>query len=169
MSGARITAKFDDNALIQGMRQLQAMAVNNLPMMRAIGTALVETTQQRFETQTAPSGHAWAKLNPAYAALKTGPGILRERGMLYRSITFHAAPGQVEVGTNRVYGAVHQFGATIRPKQAKALVFRLGAKTIHAKSVTIPARPYLGFGAADRAEVEEVVAGALQRAVGAGF
>jgi phage virion morphogenesis protein len=169
VTGARITASFDDKDLVRGLRALRAMAIDSVPLMRAIGVALVETTQARFDTATDPSGHPWKALNPAYAALKRGPGILRESGMrggLQGSITFRAARGQVEVGTNKVYGAVHQFGATIKPKNAKALVFRLGAggKMVRAKSVTIPARPYLGFGAADRGGVEDVVAGALKRA-----
>lgn len=167
MSGARIRVAFDDQALHGALRALRAMAIDNLPLMRAIGTGLVKTTQARFDTATDPAGGAWAALNPAYAEMKRGLGILRESGMhggLQGSITFLASSGQVKVGTNKIYGAVHQFGATIRPKAAKALVFQLGGKEVHAKSVTIPARPYLGLGVADRFQVEEVVAGALRRA-----
>lgn len=74
------------------------------------------------------------------------------RGGLQGSITFRTGPDQVAVGTNKVYGAVHQFGATIRPK-GRALVFNLGGRKVFARSVTIPARPYLGFGAEDRQAV----------------
>ena len=165
MTGARITATFDDAALERAMRTLRAALMDDLPVMQEIGKALVETTQHRFNSETDPSGHAWAKLNPAYAAMKRTDYILRESGKLYENITFYAGHGQVEVGTNRIYGAVQQFGAVIRPKQAKALVFRLGSKLVRVKNVTIPARPYLGFGAADRGAVEDVLAGMFHRAM----
>lgn len=168
MTGARITAIFNDQDLQRGLRALRMMAADSLPLMTAIGSALVKTSQARFDSATDPAGHAWAALRPAYAAEKRGPGILRESGLLQRSLTFRAGYGQVEVGTNRVYGAVHQFGATIRPKNTPALVFRMGGKLVHVKSVTIPARPYLGFGAADVAAVEERVEFALRLATRGG-
>ena len=41
------------------------------------------------------------------------------------------------------YSLVHEFGATIYPKKAKALRFVIDGKVIFARSVTIPARPYM--------------------------
>ena len=55
----------------------------------------------------------------------------------------------VEIGSNLPYAAVHQFGATIKPRAAKVLMFRGHV----AKSVTIPARPYLGLSDEDRSEI----------------
>jgi len=72
----------------------------------------------------------------------------------------------VKIGTNKVYGAIHQFGGTIKPKAGKFLVFRLGGRTVFARSVTIPARPFLGFGAADWQVVLDVVDFQLQRLLG---
>jgi len=60
---------------------------------------------------------------------------------------------------------VHQFGATIVPKDAKALCFMLGSRVVFAEKVTIPARPYLGFGPADLAAVFEVVHTSLRLAL----
>ena len=40
------------------------------------------------------------------------------------------------------YAAAHQFGATIRSKSGGSLVFKLGDKTVFAKKVTIPPRPF---------------------------
>ncbi len=57
----------------------------------------------------------------------------------------------VEVGSNLVYAAAHQFGATIKPTNGKLLHFRGHV----AKSVTIPARPYLGLSDADKNEIVE--------------
>lgn len=49
-----------------------------------------------------------------------------------------------QVGTDVVYGAVHEFGAKIVPSHAKFLKFQVKpGEWRTAKSVTIPARPWL--------------------------
>ena len=50
---------------------------------------------------------------------------------------------EVMVGTDVIYAAIHEFGGVITPKKAKALAFEIGGELIFAKSVHIPARPYL--------------------------
>lgn len=163
MTGARITVRLDDKAFLAGMARLRTAAVE---IGKPIGMALVEVVRERFQDARDPFGQPWAPLSPAYAAIKKGPGILRESQMLMRSITFEASADQVMVGSNRVYAAVHQFGATIVPKTAKALVFRLGDGVVRAKSVTIPQRPYLGFGPEDQKAVLEVVEIMVEQALG---
>jgi len=74
-------------------------------------------------------------------------------GSLLRSITVDESglPHVVEVGTPLVYGPPHEFGATIRPRAARALVFRVGPRA-HlgrgevrtARQVTLPARSFIG-------------------------
>lgn len=165
MAGARITVELDDRAALAALQRLQRMALGDVALMRVIGTALVEETLARFRSGTDPEGRAWTPLNPAYAAIKRGPGILRESRMLMRSITYVAGAAHVAVGSNRVYAAVHQFGGTIRPKAAKALVFRMGSNIVRARSVAIPARPYLGFGERDHVAVVEALEGMVQSAL----
>ena len=87
--------------------------------------------------------------------------------MLQRSITFQVSGAAVSVGSNRIYAAVHQFGAVITAKNAPALAFRLGFATgkrggmqaafVHVQSVRIPQRPYLGFGPNDQRAVMDVL------------
>jgi phage virion morphogenesis protein len=149
---------FDDEALVLGIKGLALTPARSLGLMRVLGQALVETTRERFQTGTDPWGRAWAPLLPAYAQFKRGTKILVVAGMrggLMGSIHYDAAPGRVVVGTDKIYGAVHQFGAVIRPKNAKALVFRLGPRLVRVQSVTIPARPFLGFGPKDIGAIEE--------------
>ncbi|HQU16637.1 MAG TPA: phage virion morphogenesis protein [Gammaproteobacteria bacterium] len=165
MTGARITHTLDDGDLAQRVQILGG--VLRTGVLRAIGVGLVKTTQERFEDGRDPWGRSWAPLNPAYQEVKRGPKILQEAGMgggLMGSLTFATTGSRVTVGSNKVYAAIHQFGGTIRPVNAKALVFRLGngkggkkGRVVHAKSVTIPARPYLGFGPMDRREVMDVL------------
>lgn len=168
MAGARLVVRIDDLLVGGALGRLQKLGGKPAAVMAAIGVGMVANTQARMDRGVDPDGAAWAPLYPAYAALKRGPGILRESGMrggLQGSITFKTFGAGLIIGTNKVYGAVHQFGAVIRPKSAKALVFKLaGGGLVFAKKVTIPARPYLGFGAEDRDTVLDVLDGAIARA-----
>lgn len=48
------------------------------------------------------------------------------------------------VGPQRVpYARIHELGGIIRPKRAKALVFKIGNRWIRTQKVTMPKRPYL--------------------------
>ncbi len=164
MAGALIRYTLDDAAVMAAIERLTAVRFS---VLRPIGLALVQVVQERFRDERDPFGQPWAPLNPAYAEIKRGRGILRASGMLMRSITYRVGPAEIAVGSNRVYAAIHQFGGTITPKSAQALVFRLGKRVVHAGSVTIPQRPYLGFGPADQAAVLEVVEEAVETALGA--
>jgi phage gpG-like protein len=53
------------------------------------------------------------------------------------------------------YAAVHQFGAEIKPKSAKALFVPGYGKL---QKVNIPARPYLGVSSDDAKAIENAVA-----------
>lgn len=166
--GAMLTTEIDDKLVKKAFNALsKALAGNTTPVMAAIGTALVRNVHDRFAAAVDPSGMAWAPLNPGYAAGKKGPGILREghiRSGLMGSITFVASPGTVEVGTNKPYAAAHQFGVTIKPVHGTHLRFMIGGKPVYARSVTIPARPYLGISAEDERTIAETVTDALDRA-----
>ena len=167
MAGSSITYTIQDEQVRRAFNQLSWTVKNTLPIMNAVGTALVEGTHQRFENGTGPDGAAWAPLNPGYAAGKRGPGILREsgnRGGLMGSITRRASKDSVEVGTNKVYAAIHQFGGTISSKSGGYLSFAIGGQFVRVRSVTIPARPFIGISEDDVKNVSEVIEGALIRA-----
>jgi phage virion morphogenesis protein len=153
MTGARIVSALDDKSVLEALTRLRAVGTVNLPMMRAIGAGLRDVTQRRMSQGIDADGTPFAPLSAAYAAIKVGSHILIGRGMvggLQGTLTFGATPGLVWVGSNKVYAAIHQFGGKIVPKNAKALQFKLGNHFVRVQSVTIPARPYLGFGEAER-------------------
>ena len=169
MSGARLEVRFEDAELRRAVARWRATGRNPVPMMRAIGTRLASNTQDRFDAAEAPDGTPWAPLSPAYAAIKRGAGILRVaggNGGLQDSITFDATGSEVAVGSNKIYAAVHQFGATIKPKGAAPLRFRLAQGLVAVRSVTIPARPYLGLSRKDEEDILDVVEFFLLRARG---
>ncbi|GGG30931.1 hypothetical protein GCM10010964_18580 [Caldovatus sediminis] len=161
MAGATIRVEIQDRALRRALARWIRLDRDPRPLLRAIGVGLAENVRDRIAAGEDPEGNPWTPLHPAYAALKRGPGILREAGMrggLQGSVTFDVAGREVAVGTSKIYGAAHQFGATIRAKRAPRLVFRTpdGKAWGAAQEVTIPARPYLGLSRADEGTILEV-------------
>ncbi|MBI0177573.1 phage virion morphogenesis protein [Bartonella apis] len=115
-----------------------------------VGEALLETTFERFQTQTDPQGNKWQPLSELTKKLRGSAGpILNRTGRLKGSIVYQVNGDVLQLGPNTVDAAVHQFGATIVPKDKKALRIPAGNKAIFAKSAKIPARPYIGFGVKD--------------------
>ncbi|MCX5497318.1 phage virion morphogenesis protein [Kaistia dalseonensis] len=168
MTGVSLSTTIDDREARRAFGALQRLMADTTPIMAAIGTGLVRNVHDRFMDADDPDGNAWAPLNPGYAAIKRGPGILRASGMrggLMGSITQKANRDSVEVGSNKIYAAVHQLGATIEAKNATHLRFEMAGGLVAVKSVTIPARPYLGIGPADERTINETLVDALDRAV----
>ncbi len=128
MTGARVVVRVDDLLVGGALGRLQKLGGRPASLMNPIGMGMAENVRDRFDRGVDPEGRPWVGLNPAYAAMKRGPGILRESGMrggLQASITFKVMGASLLIGSNKVYAAVHQFGATIVPKNGKALVFKL--------------------------------------------
>lgn len=168
MTGARLNVGLDASRAEAALRGLARLGLQPRDMLAAIGVGLAENVRNRIDEEKAPDGSAWEPLLPDYAAIKRGPGILRESGMsggLQGSIISDATDDEVAVGSNRIYAAVHQFGATIRPVRAKALRFRLASGVVLAQSVEIPARPYLGISDEDQETVMDVIDAFAQAAL----
>ena len=152
MSGASIS--FDVSRLIRLKDRTRTFlrAVSDKPLLLdGIGEALVTNVDNRFDEGKAPDGTSWTPV-------KRGGTPLVKSGLLRDSITYETGRNTVTVGTNRIDAAVHQFGATIKPKKKKALAFTVGGTVVFAKSVTIPARPYLGINDDDVASIRGTIA-----------
>lgn len=166
MTGATLDIRIDDREAKRAFAALQKLMADTTPVMKAIGVGLRRNVHDRFMDAADPDGNPWAPLNPGYAAIKRGPGILRGAGVaggLMGSISSRATKDSVEVGSNKVYAAIHQFGGTIVPKNAEHLIFEMAGGLVHATSVTIPARPYLGVGPLDEQVITETLVDALDR------
>lgn len=112
-----------------------------------VGSLLEDQTKRRIEDEkTAPDGTPWAPWSPTYAArLKkrnrtTARSLLVGEGSLRDSIQNLVVGSDIMVGTNMVYGAIHQFGGDTSSGHPP-----------------IPARPYLGLSAENATEVEDLV------------
>lgn len=121
-------------------------------LMEGFGLTLESGVIDRFDSETAPDGSAWSK---SIRARQQGGKTLNDSSQLRSSITSNAAATSVEVGTNKIYAGVHQFGATIRAKNADYLAFNLpgGLGFRRVKQVDISARPFLGLSNDDEAEL----------------
>lgn len=133
-------------------------SIDRAELNSAIAEALRTSTDERFDTESAPDGSAWARSIRASGGGKT----LTDTGDLRNSIHARSSEAGAEIGTNKVYAATHQFGdggRTIRAKNKPMLSFQIGGRWIHAKQVTIkiPARPFLGLSNADREEIKATI------------
>lgn len=130
-------AKQDINALIGATLQLQEYR----DLMERVGRGMKADVDMNFRRGHGPDGGPWAPLK----VRKGQP--LRDTGRLQRSITWQADATRVVIGTNLLYARLQQFGGTIKPNKGKYLVFPAGkGKMAFARSVTIPARPFIGIG-----------------------
>lgn len=163
MTGISIIVDVTDEAIRKAFSRLESGMERTEPLMDAIGTGVAGSTHMRFATQTDPEGASWTALNPGYAAGKRNSRILTESGRLRDSINAQSSKNEARVGTNLVYSAIHQFGGTITPKSSSHLFFRIGGVPVAAKSVTIPARPYLGISADDETMIANVVFAFIDR------
>lgn len=160
MTGITMDVKVDDKEVLRAFGELQARLANTKPVMQAIGTGLVGHIQKRLGDGSLAG--RWAPLNPAYRAGKKNKNMLVESGSLRGSISEQAGQDYVKIGTNKIYAAIHQFGGTIRPKDAPALFFKMGSGFVRAKSVTIPARPFLTIEDEDDKMIADIIFRFLQ-------
>ena len=175
-AGVRIDVEWDDAEARVALGGAVAALDNPYEMYDEIGQMLASAVLRRFEAETGPDGTKWT---PSRRARKTGGQTLTDTARLRQSITHRADAAGVEVGSNVVYAAIHQFGGTIRKKARKQtlefdddtgrLISRKAAarrKTglirvvnaqIGAHSVTMPARPFLGISDQDRTSILDIV------------
>jgi len=97
----------------------------------------------------------------AFTRFARGKRLLTDTGRLRRSIIGRVQGSRLVIGTNLIYAGIHQEGGVIVPKKGKALRFSVGGgKSIFAKRVVIPARPFLLIKPSDPPAIVEAVEGA---------
>lgn len=152
MAGARVELEWDSSQTLAALRAALAELADPRAVLLDIGEALVNSTRDRFRAERGPDGTPWAALSPRYLQTKApNPGkILQRRGDLARQIFPQVEGSTLLVGTDRIYGATHQFGA---------LQGRFG-KTRRGTPIpwgTIPARPFLGVSTDDADEIVAIL------------
>ena len=155
MAGANlpITITIDDRAVRAALERLAQRAGHLAPALAEIGEVLVQSTQDRFASESGPDGQRWAENRPSTLARKRNRHILTEGGYLGDLIHYQLLDGGrgLAVGSDREYAAVQQFG---QPKGASG-TNRRGAPIPWGD---IPPRPFLGLSGEDRDRVLEILA-----------
>jgi len=166
--------KWSQDEIALTLRRLKMSLEDRAVVHRIMGEVLLRNTQRRFRREVSPEGKRWPALSPVtLAARRSKRGILRDSGELFGSIHMQADARRAEVGTPLKHPKVlvHQYGASIRPKRAKALRIPGAGSVVPGRShpdlfvkgVKVPPRPYIGIGREDAADVLEALEGWLQR------
>lgn len=156
MAAATLTIR--DETIDAGLARLYEAADTITPALKNIGEHEAQVTRGRFVDEEDPDGRAWKPLNPLYRKTKKGSGILKGESRSLSQIIWQLVDDtSVEVGSNEIYARIHNEGGVIEAKNAPALVFSMGGKTIKVKSVTIPKRQFLGLSEKDRADILDII------------
>ncbi len=140
------------------MERAKRVLGNPRPLLEIAGGLLEASTIERFRTGRGPGGVPWPISRRAAAQ---GGRTMIDKGLLLASITHETREHEVEVGVvaksrSGKFSHVLHFGATIRPRKARFLVFTgPDGHKVFARSVTIPPRPFLGVDDDDRRDLLE--------------
>lgn len=153
-----ISLTLDAGGLEGALKVLQPiLEFEGSELMSVIGAMGESQTRRRIESEkTSPDGAAWPP------NLK-GTSILVETGQhLLASIAWRSSDNEAEWGSGWEYAHVHQGGMTITPRSARylavpAAAFGAGGGVRYAKSVTIPARPFVGISSDNAQEIVDLV------------
>lgn len=145
MSGAVLT--YDGRGLKRVAKPIDSLAqIDRRALMDVVGATIESQTKRRIEDEkTDPEGTRWQAWSEGYAETRhQGNSLLMGAGDLDDSLTHTVLLGAdcVEVGSNLIYAATHQYGDERR---------------------NIPARPYLGISSDDEAEIYAVLDDFLER------
>ncbi|SFT73913.1 phage virion morphogenesis protein [Halomonas saccharevitans] len=159
MAGIALNVDINNEQVAEMLGRMRRNVENLRPALLEIGEHLQGAVEERFRTETDPEGHPWEPLSDFTKANKRNDQILTESGGagLRGSIHYRAGRDTLEQGTNKIYGAIHQLGGTIRAKGGSLAIGRPGGAFALVKKVTIPARPYLGLSDEDRQVIDEIL------------
>ncbi|MGS4242427.1 phage virion morphogenesis protein [Serratia marcescens] len=183
---AGVTLTFDYQETLEKLWNARSELMRAEPLLRSMGERLLEFHQQRFRDQKSPAGVPWKELSPRYRARKrkNQDKVLTRDGHLRNTLRWQVNADELLFGTDRVYGAIHQFGGTIeiaaRSQQAYYRQKKDGETgnqfvrknksnfaqwhTLPAYKISIPARPWLGVSKAEGATLIDMAKNYLQGA-----
>lgn len=143
-----------DGGVLAALTRLALEGPEKQDLLDQIGIGNAEDTRLRFSDQTGPDGQAWT---PSIRAKTQGGQTLRDTGRLANSITHRTSADYVEVGTDVFYAAMMHEGGTISATGGGYLKFKVGNRWANKKSVTIPARPFLGLDSDGEQEIISII------------
>jgi phage virion morphogenesis protein len=151
MSGLNLELDFRGLGFTRELMRLQKKGKKLQTVLDTIGQYLVSDTQSKFidnkiKPETKKSGYKnvveIVNGKKVRKKIEIKGQTLLERGHLMQSITHHvSSDNALEVGSNVVYAAIHQFGGD----------------TGRYHSAHIPPRPYLEFSEKNRAQIKKIL------------
>lgn len=162
---AGIKVELDDKQVKHAFSNLAD--IDMAEALGGIGETLLNNTRERLDKGVDVNGKPFTPLSDLTKLLKqkNKDKILIAGGDLYRELAWQLVNGGngLEFGSDREYAALQQLGGTIVSKSGRAL--RLGGKDseVFAKSVTIPARPFIGITPKDEDEILDNLAGFIEQ------
>lgn len=189
MSGSRIELTFDHLQVSQALNAGAAALNEPGKILQDLIDPLIRIHQARFKAQQSPDGTPWKALSPRYLASKrrNKDKILTSEGFLRNTLRGQVDGDSLLFGTDRPYGAIHQFGGEIqRQERASSVYFRFNERTgeigrkfvpksksnfvrdvkIGPYTIDMPARPWLGTSEADDGMLLQRVMSFLTGAMG---
>ncbi len=177
MAGSMLEVSIDVSSAGKALDDLFKRLGDLTTPLNDIAEYLHQSTSDRFRQQVAPDGSPWAPLAPSTLARKKGSRILRDKGTLQGTLRHSVSNNELSFGTDRPYGAIHQFGGKIEhAARSQQVYFRQGkdgsvgnrfvkkSKSNFAQWVTrgshdseIKARPYLGLSSEDDIEIVVII------------
>lgn len=153
MTGVNIEFNIQD--ALDAMLHIEAAIDDMSGLFEHMGEVLLDIHEARFNAQESPDGIPWQALSPWYqeSKPKQKDKILTLDGNLRSTLHWQIEGNTLLFGTNLIYGAIHQFGGTIKPVKGNAL----NVAGCPVKQVVIPARPWLGISAQDKLHLVDVV------------
>lgn len=172
MAGVKVDISSDIEGKLAVMMQ---QIVRPAPLFAEINEYLMRATRERFKTQTAPDGTAWAALSPRYKKIKhrNKEKILTFRGHLQGTLRGQYDDNSLEFGSDRKYAALMHYGGSVQRKARTTTVYfkrrsdgsvgnRFTKKkasdfsqtaNIAAHGANYPARKFLGINADDETNI----------------
>lgn len=133
------------------------------PILPEFGEVTVASIQRNFslggrygtDNEFGGGSNTWV---PSLRAEEQGGVTLNDRNILSNSITYEVTgKDELSVGTNSLYGPIHNFGGEIEPKNSPFLMFRLAnGAFVKTKKVVIPERPFVVIQNEDLVEYGEI-------------
>lgn len=145
----KFVIEVDDQGVTSALQQLVGRMQDLSPAMLEISETMASHVEEAFQDEADPStGQKWAPLTALTVKLRGGSAhpILQRSGQLAASIQTDHGSDFAAVGTNKVYAAVHQFGAA--KGQFGVGRFKKLKGMFPIPWGGIPARPYLGISPA---------------------
>ena len=149
MAGATVDVRLSgDKRLLAAIDRLISRAQNLRPVYSDIAEYLLLSHDERWDKQESSDGKPWKPLSDSYKNSKRkkksrgSDKILVLDTFLKSGLSYNASHKGLEFGTDKVYGATHQFGDSSR---------------------NIPARPFLGISQKDEVEILDIISDWLNK------